>query len=66
MKGLLAGLAATALAVGALAVAGVFSGGGGQPPALSFKTGPAAGIPGLNSLGQVAGGVADATINTGS
>src|SRR5438045_836216 len=40
MKGLLAGIAATAAVLGGLAIAGVFSGGGGQAPAPSFKTGP--------------------------
>jgi hypothetical protein len=55
-KGLLAGLAAIAVVVGGLAVAGVFSGGAPRP-ATSFKIGPGVGIPGLGSLGDVAGGV---------
>ncbi|HYZ27667.1 MAG TPA: hypothetical protein VE570_01315 [Thermoleophilaceae bacterium] len=52
-----AGVTALVAALGALAIAGVFSGGGSSERATSFKTGAAIGIPGLESLGDVAGGV---------
>ncbi|HEX6714013.1 MAG TPA: hypothetical protein VF066_11520, partial [Thermoleophilaceae bacterium] len=56
---LVAGAAAVAVVLGGLAVAGVFSGGGGTPrPETSFKTGPSTVIPGLGSLGGVTDGVA--------
>ena len=60
VKGLIAGVAALAAVIGGLAVAGVFSGGGGSSPtpATSFKTGGGIGIPGLSSLGDIKGGVA--------
>jgi hypothetical protein len=58
VKGLLAGVAAVAAVIGGLAVAGIFSGGSSIPKRVtSFKTGPGVGIPGLGSLGDVAGGV---------
>jgi hypothetical protein len=62
-KALIAAIAATAAIVGGLLIAGVFSGGGGRKgPATSFKTGPRVGIPGLDSLTDVAGGVANAAL----
>jgi hypothetical protein len=58
MKGLLTGAVALAIALGALAGAGVFSGEGGKPSLkTSFKPRVGTGIPGLSSLGDVAGGV---------
>jgi hypothetical protein len=58
MKGLIAGAAAVAVVLGGLALAGVFSGGGESPrPATSFNPGTGTGIPGLGSLGDIAGGV---------
>jgi hypothetical protein len=51
-------VAALAVVLAVLAVAGVFSGGGGAPsPDTGFKIGAGAGIPGLGSLGDVQGGV---------
>lgn len=49
-KGLIAGIVASAAIVAGLALAGLFSTGGGPGPATSFNTGPAAGIPGLGSV----------------
>ena len=58
VKRLIAGLATFALVIGGLAAAGVFSGGNSAPKrATSFKPGAGVGIPGLGSLGDVAGGV---------
>lgn len=49
--------------LGALAVAGVFSGGGQAPqPKTSFATGGGTGIPGLGSLGDLADGVSVAAV----
>jgi hypothetical protein len=63
MKGLIGGVVAIAIVLGALAVAGVFSGGSEAPkPKTSFKTGPGTGIPGLPSLGDLADGVSVAAV----
>jgi hypothetical protein len=54
----IAGLAALAVAIGGLAAVGVFSGDDDAPKrATSFRPGGGVGIPGLGSLGDVAGGV---------
>src|SRR4051812_9495887 len=56
---LIAGTAVFAVVVAALVLGGVFSGGGSSPKrATSFRTSPQVGIPGLDSLGDLAGGVA--------
>ena len=57
MKWLTAGVTALAVVLGGLAIAGVFSGAGTPERTPSFRVGGAPGIPGLDSLGQVAGGV---------
>jgi hypothetical protein len=61
IKRLLAGTAAFAVVAAALALAGVFAG-GGRTPRTAFPRPPVAGIPGLSSLGDVGGGVALAVV----
>jgi hypothetical protein len=63
MKGLVAGAAALAAIVVGLAIAGVFGGGSTAPKRpISIKTGHGVGIPGLGSLGDLAGGVSDSAV----
>ena len=57
-RGLIAAVAAFAVVLGGLALAGVFSGDDGSRRPTSFERGPgAAGIPGLDALDDLAGGV---------
>ncbi|HYZ29651.1 MAG TPA: hypothetical protein VE570_11375 [Thermoleophilaceae bacterium] len=52
-----AGVTAVAAVLSALAIAGVFSRGGSGERATSFETGAGIGIPGLDSLGDIADGL---------
>lgn len=56
----LAAAAGLVVAGGALASGGLLDGGGSAPP--SFEAAPVAGLPGIESLSDLAGGVADSAI----